>query len=154
MYIAFIKQSSLYKNIFNWFNTNYNFFFACFNKNTHIYVLYKRNTIIDTVLDSDWDHDELPYNWSFIETKQTFQPETSKYDDITYVLNTQYSEYDLFVGPKSETNMMFDYLSNFFSKLQKEKKIFYYVIQDNHIPPDINDIFVVPLSDTEIMLRD
>ena len=48
---------------------------------------------------------------------------------------------------------MFDYLSNFFSNLQKEKKIFYYVIQDNHIPPDINDIFVVPLSDTEIMLR-
>uniref|UniRef100_A0A6C0ISN1 Uncharacterized protein n=1 Tax=viral metagenome TaxID=1070528 RepID=A0A6C0ISN1_9ZZZZ len=157
MYKAFITHSSLYKLLFNSITNKFNYYFSCFNKSTCIYVLYKKNTIIDTTftidIDSDWDHDEIPCNWSYGGTKQTFQPETSKYDDVTYILNTQYSEYDMFIGPKTETEMMFNYLSNFFSKLQKEKKIFYYVIQNNSIPPDIDSIFVVPIFEIETMQR-
>lgn len=143
MYKAFIKHSSLYQSITNKFN----YYFSCFNKNTRIYVLYKKNSIIDNI-DTDWDHDDIPRNWTYVGTNVT-----SKQDDITYILNTRYSEYDVFIGPKTETNMMFCYLSNYFSKLQHEKKIFYYVIQDNCIPPDIDDIFVVPMFEIQTMSR-
>jgi len=159
MYTEFIKQSSLYKSFFNFITTHFNYIFSCFNKNTTIYVLYKKNNVLEDNLYIEWDYYDdnnieiFPYNWRFKGSRNIFQKEYSKLNDGIFILETKYSEYDIFCGPKSETNMIVNYLNNFFSNLQNDKKIFNYVIQDNCIPPDIDNVFIVPMFDIENMSR-
>ena len=125
MYTEFIKQSSLYNFFHNLITTKFNYFFSCFNRNTSIYVLYKKNNIIDSI-SIDWDYyddnsniDIFPYNWRFEASRNTFQKEYSKLNDSIFVLD----------------------------------KIFHYVIQDNCIPPDMDNVFIVPMFDIENMSR-
>jgi hypothetical protein len=160
MYTIFIKKPILSNYINNFINKyitpNFNYFFSCFNKNMTVYVLYEKNMIIDNI-ELNWNYyeymEDFPYNWKYNGTNSLFNYEYSKYNDITYDMNTKYSHYDVFIGPKFETESMIDYLDNYFSTLKNEKKIFRYLIQDTYLKPEEDNIFVVPLFDIQKIER-
>ncbi len=160
MYTIFIKKPIISNYINNFINKyitpNFNYVFSCFNKNITIYVLYEKNMIIDNI-ELNWNYYEymenFPYNWKYNGTNSLFDYEYSKYNDISYIMNTKYSHYDVFIGPKSETESMIDYLDNYFSTLKNEKKIFRYLIQDTYLQPEEDNIFVVPLFEIQKIER-
>ncbi len=157
MYKAFIKKSYICNTINSFINTNFNYFFSCFNKNMTIYVLYEKNTVIDNI-ELNWNYygynKEFPFNWKYNGTKSMFDYEYSKYNDLSNIINAKYSHYDIFIGPKSETDMMIEYIDEYFLQLKNEKKIFRYLIQDNSISPDTDNLFVVPLFDIQTIDRE